>query len=95
MDEDAEEAKDDQNNQTDKQHSIAGSEVVFGLWEYREHTLVFMQLSHQTQFKEVADTNLHGEYDHCEAHNSCDAHCHDHRLSVVETCYHSHHVGHA
>lgn len=40
------------------------------------------------------DTNLQREDDHCEAHNCCDAHCHDHCVSVMEAGDHPHHVGH-
>lgn len=32
-DDDAEEANKDQDNPTDEEHTIAGSEVIFGLWE--------------------------------------------------------------
>lgn len=44
--------------------------------------------------QDVTDTNLQREDDHCKAHNCCDAHCHDHWLSVMEAGDHSHHVGH-
>lgn len=43
----------------------------------------------------VTGTNLQGEDDNCEAHNCSDAHCHDHRVRLVEAGDHSHHVGHA
>ena len=32
-DEDAEDSEEDQDNQTDEKHTVAGSEVILGLWE--------------------------------------------------------------
>lgn len=47
------------------------------------------------KIKTVPYTNLQREDHHCEAHKCCDAHCHNHRVSVMEAGNHSHHVGHA
>jgi len=83
LDENAEDAKNNQDNQTDEEHAITGGEVIFGLWE-EDSVALLSPLSALESYpcthkrQRPADTNLQRKDDHCEAHKCCNAHCHDH-----------------
>lgn len=100
LDEDAEDAENNQDDKTDKEHAVTGGEVIFGLRgkDKRSSNISLISVRDQRTWRTCkrqgrTDTNLQRENDHCEAHKRCDAHRHDHGLGVVEGGNHSHHVG--
>lgn len=91
-DEDAEDAKEEQDDEADEQHAVTGSEVILGLGIEEGHVQVTVPTQHSGTSDRGTDTDLQREDDHCKANHGCNAHRHDHRVCVVEAGDHSHHV---